>query len=304
MIDLSGVRVTGPLSPFAAGFAVELRRQGYAPGSAVNRLRLLAHLSRWLAEEGLDLHRLSQVEAERFLKARRASGYSNYRSSGSLTPLLAYLRGLGVVPIPPPAPAPAGDVEELLGRYRRYLILERGFKELTAEDYARAVRPFLSERVSPEGLGLDRLSVADVTAFAVASFPRQSRGRAKKTVVALRSLLRFLHLQGAILDRWPLRFPRSLDGGWQGCRGGWSQPRRKAFWPPATATPCKGVVTSRSSPCSCGLGCGPGRSRHLGSTTSTGGRAGGRDRCARQGWARGALATAGRCRRGDRCLSA
>ena len=198
MIDSSRVRVTGPLSPFAAGFVAELRRQGYAPGSAVHRLRLLAHLSRWLVEEGLDLHRFSSVEAERFLEARRASGYSNYRSSGSLTPLLAYLRGLGVVPTPPPAPAPAGEVEELLGCYRRYLTLERGFKELTAQDYARAVRPFLSERVSPEGLELDRLSAADVTAFAVASFPRQSRGRAKKTVVALRSLLRFLHLQGAI----------------------------------------------------------------------------------------------------------
>lgn len=73
MTDPSRVRVAGPLSPFAAGFAAELRRQGYAPGSATHRLRLLAHLSRWLAEEGLDLHRLSPVEGERFLDVRRAS---------------------------------------------------------------------------------------------------------------------------------------------------------------------------------------------------------------------------------------
>jgi hypothetical protein len=47
MSDSSRVRVTGPLSPFAASFVAELRRQGYAPGSAIHRLRLLAHLSRW-----------------------------------------------------------------------------------------------------------------------------------------------------------------------------------------------------------------------------------------------------------------
>lgn len=198
MTDPSRVRVAGPLSPFAAGFAAELRRQGYAPGSATHRLRLLAHLSRWLAEEGLDLHRLSPVEGERFLDVRRASGYSNYLSSKSLTPLLAYLRGLGAVPAPPPTLAPAGEVEELLDRYRGYLTVERGLEERTARDYVDGVRPFLNERSSPKGLDLARLSAADVTAFAAAHFPRQSRGVAKKTVVALRSLLRFLHLQGAV----------------------------------------------------------------------------------------------------------
>lgn len=31
MIDPSRVRMTGPLAPFTAGFAVELQRRGYIP---------------------------------------------------------------------------------------------------------------------------------------------------------------------------------------------------------------------------------------------------------------------------------
>ena len=49
------VRVVGPLEPYAAGFAAELTRLAI---SVVFRTRaveqLIAHLSRWLAGEGLD----------------------------------------------------------------------------------------------------------------------------------------------------------------------------------------------------------------------------------------------------------
>jgi integrase/recombinase XerD len=49
---MSGVRVTGPLEGFAAGFAVELEAAGYTPLSAANQLRLMAHLGRWMAAQG------------------------------------------------------------------------------------------------------------------------------------------------------------------------------------------------------------------------------------------------------------
>jgi integrase/recombinase XerD len=195
--DPSRVRVTGPLAPFKAGFATELSRQGYTPGSACMLLRVAAHLSRWLAARGLGAHDLSPAQAERFLVERRAAGYTHHVSGRSLASLLAHLRGLGAVP-PAPPPRPAGPVEELLDRYRLYLIGERGFREKTARHYASAVRPFLSERVSPQGLDLDRLCGADVSAFALHCARRQSCGTAKHTVGALRSLLGFLHREGLI----------------------------------------------------------------------------------------------------------
>ena len=41
--------VVGPLEPYAAGFAAELDRQGYAVGVACKQVGLAAHLSRWMA---------------------------------------------------------------------------------------------------------------------------------------------------------------------------------------------------------------------------------------------------------------
>lgn len=74
MADPSRVWITGPLSPFAQGFAAELARQGYRPNAAANQLQLIAHLSRWLAARGMDVGSLSSAVRSEFLVARRAQG--------------------------------------------------------------------------------------------------------------------------------------------------------------------------------------------------------------------------------------
>ncbi len=199
MTDPSGIRVSGPLEAFAAGFASELSRQGYTPRSAGFQMHLMAHLSRWLAGERLEARGLGAAEVERFLGARRAAGYTHHRTAQAMRPMLSYLRELGVTPMPPPS-APTGPVETALDRYRHYLTVERGLGRATARGYVDAVRPFLHGRVSPDGVALDlaRLTAGDVTAFVVARCPHQARGAAKLTVTALRSLLGFLHVEGAI----------------------------------------------------------------------------------------------------------
>lgn len=203
MSDSSRVRISGPLTPFLVGFADELARQGYTPNSQHRELQLAAHLSRWMGAEGLDSHALSPTEVERFVAVRRVAGYTNHTSTKALQPLLAYLREVGAAP-PAPAPVLDGPVDELLGRYRSYLTVERGLGEATARGYLDHVRPFLRERTTAEGLNLFDLSAADVIVFVTARCPGQARGTAKLTVTALRSLLGFLHVEGAI--------PRSLSG--------------------------------------------------------------------------------------------
>ena len=111
--DPSRVGVAGPLEAHAAGFAAELDRLGYASGSACGQMFLMAHVSRWLAGEGLDAGELTPGAAERFLAARRAAGYAQLRTAKALRPLLGYLRRLGVVPGAPPR-ASEGPVGELL----------------------------------------------------------------------------------------------------------------------------------------------------------------------------------------------
>jgi integrase/recombinase XerD len=111
MAGLSRVRVSGPLESYARGFAVELSRQGYTANSAALQLRLMAHVSRWLASEKLDVAGLTPGAVERFLVARRVAGYVDYLSPKALVPLLGYLRGLGVAPPAGPGVVAVGAVE-------------------------------------------------------------------------------------------------------------------------------------------------------------------------------------------------
>ena len=96
---------------------------GYRPNAAAVQLRLLAHLSRWLEREGIDPGDVREPELERFREEDLARVRS-LRIAGGLVPLLAYLRGLGVVPV---ADEPAlSGVELLLARYREYLLVRAG----------------------------------------------------------------------------------------------------------------------------------------------------------------------------------
>jgi integrase/recombinase XerD len=107
MEDPSRVRVTGPLEEHAAGFAGELSRLGYTSGSACGQMLLMAHVSRWLAGEGLDAGGLTAEASERFLAVRRAAGYTQLLSPKALVPLLGYLRRAGAA-TEGPAPVPGG----------------------------------------------------------------------------------------------------------------------------------------------------------------------------------------------------
>lgn len=197
MRDLSRIRVTGPLEPYVSGFVVALVERGYTPVSIGHQLRLMAHVSRWLASEGLGSDDLSPARVEEFVAARRGAGYVNYVTPRALVALLGYLRDLGVVP---PADEPAfSEVEELLVRYRAWLCSERGLAAVTTRNYADMVRPFLAARVGAVGgLDLRSLAAADVLAFVLAECPHRRPGSAKLLVTALRSLLGYLHVEEVI----------------------------------------------------------------------------------------------------------
>jgi hypothetical protein len=137
------------------------------------QLRLMAHLSGWLAREGLDAAALTAGAVEEFLVFRRAAGHTTLRSPRALEPLLRYLRELGVE-LPAPVVVMATPVDELLERYRRFLLGERGLAAGTVRGYVDIVRPFLAGRVAADGSGLERLAARDVTAFVLAECPGRS----------------------------------------------------------------------------------------------------------------------------------
>ena len=187
--------VRGPLAPWAAGFESWLAARGYAPRSVYHRVCLLSSLSRWLEREGLSAGDLTDEGAERFLDARRAAGRRTWVSSRCLALLLEYLREVGAVP--ESMPAVAGDaVDELLERYREYLVLERGLASRTIVEYQRTAQLFLEQR--PAGLELERLTAADVSGFLARECPRRTVPGARHLVSDLRPLLRYLHVAGLI----------------------------------------------------------------------------------------------------------
>ena len=217
----SWARVGGPLAPYADGFRAELERLGYTPLTAATHVRLMAHLSRWLAREGVEVPGLSAAVVDAYFAERRAAGYAGHVTGRALRPLASYLRRLGVIPPTVPAVA-ASPAERLLARYREYLLVERGLAGTTAELNVRMVRPFLAGRVheTDDSAALRHLTAGEVAAFVVSQSRQQPRS-VKRMVTALRSLLGFLHAEGVIGQPLPVfspagwtqaGLPRALDG--------------------------------------------------------------------------------------------
>jgi integrase/recombinase XerD len=188
--------VSGPLAPYAAGFELWLAARSYSASAAADRLYQFDQLSRWLERAGLGAGELTGEQAGRFAAGRRAAGLTSWSSPHSVTLPLEYLRQVGVAPMPVPA-SPQSPMEELLADYCRYLSVERGLSNHTVFDaYGPAARLFLSGRETADGLGLERLSAAEVSTFLARECPRRSMSGARDLVCAMRSLLRYLHLAG------------------------------------------------------------------------------------------------------------
>lgn len=191
----TGVRVGGPLAAHADGFRMVLAERGYAPSGAEGQLRVMAHLSRWLADRGLDGRELTPAVVGQFLQARRAAGCHEWFSERGIRPLLDHLREAGVAPVS--APVTADDpAEVLLARYRVYLVEERGLAASTVRNYLDVARPFVSTYwASPES-GLAGLTAAQVSEFVLAGCRTRRGGSVAALVVGMRALLRYLHLAG------------------------------------------------------------------------------------------------------------
>jgi len=139
-------QVVGPLAPLAGELLDELKAQGYSPSWSVVQLRLLAGLSCWLEDKELGGEGITAGVLEEFSAARIAAGGPSSRVLLPGGGLMRFLRSHGclavdVVPVPGPA-------EELLGRFRRHLTVERGLQLGTINNYERAARVLSSPAFS------------------------------------------------------------------------------------------------------------------------------------------------------------
>lgn len=183
----------GPLALHIDAFAERLIRQGYASTTVNEKLRLIAHLSRWLDRNKLPVEDLNEARIERFRRYRRRQGRVDGHAAATCKALLAQLREAGVIP---PSPDPRGDNarRRIEDDYRQYLVHERGLASATIINYVAVVRDFVEANPMP----LDTLCPNDIHAFIRRLSHKFSRRRLQLVVTALRSFFRYLQERGKI----------------------------------------------------------------------------------------------------------
>ncbi|WP_222432412.1 site-specific integrase [Leekyejoonella antrihumi] len=188
-----------------------MTQQSYTSGTIRNMLKELGQVGLWLSAEGLDVAQLDEEQVETFRAFRQASGYRRVPGPRAIVPLLSYLRQAGLVPAMVPSSTP---LEVLLDQFRSWLVQDRGLAATTVLRYEKTARRFLAEQACDSGrFEPAGLTGKDVNDFLLRECARVSAGSAKGRVAELRSVLRFLYLQGLT----PLRLGTAVPpvGGWR-----------------------------------------------------------------------------------------
>jgi integrase/recombinase XerD len=190
---VSRVLMSGPLAPFAGEYRLGLMARGYTGRSAVNELRQVARLSRWLGNRGLGARDLSREQIGEFLAFQRRSGRLRSRSRPGLLCLLGVLQARGVA-VEPAAPLPSAG-ELLLSSFERYLLVGRGLAAGTVAGYLAHAERFLAGL--PAG-GLLEISAAEVSQAVLRVSASVAAATAQNFISGLRAFLRFLFLEGFV----------------------------------------------------------------------------------------------------------
>ncbi|MGH9066425.1 MAG: tyrosine-type recombinase/integrase [Acidimicrobiales bacterium] len=192
----SQVRFVGPLAPYMAGYQEELEAKGYKPSSVAHHLQLVAKVSRWLESQGLGVAGLTPDRVETFFDLRRQHVGFLHTSAHALSGFVLHLERQGA--LDPSEPGEPTAVDRVLDNYRRHLLSEQGFVEAAARRYVHIAREFLSGCVAEGQLHLDAVKAETVIRFLRVACATRKPSTAKSVAVSLRSLLRFLYLEGLI----------------------------------------------------------------------------------------------------------
>ncbi|MEP7115070.1 MAG: tyrosine-type recombinase/integrase [Ilumatobacteraceae bacterium] len=198
MWEATRVRVSGPLAGEAAGLLETLAVRGYGGRSAVEHVRRLARLSRWLEREQLDAMAVDEQLVEAMIAALHADGHGRALTVRSFRVVLGVLRSHGVVP--PPTAMAVTPTTMLLDDYRGYLLVERGLMDSTVTGYLSTAAWFMTEVCGDDPARVAGLSAGDVSGFVLTVAQVRGPRSVNEAVVGVRSLLRYFHTTG-LIDR-------------------------------------------------------------------------------------------------------
>lgn len=189
----------GLLASHVGGFATHLAEEGYVQQTIRVKCAIVANLSCWLERREIALANVNEKQLRQFHASRRRRvGVHSWRNDVSgARQLLSYLRDRGCI-ARLPQKVDRTALGKLMADFERFLSSERGLSPLTLTNYVPVVRRFLTQRFKGRALHLQRLRPQDLHRFILSEARCMSRSRAKLTVTALRSFLRFLLQRGLI----------------------------------------------------------------------------------------------------------
>lgn len=209
---MSGTRrKPGEMGPYVEGYREWLTQWGYTSHTVRQMLKDLGQVGQWMSREALVTSQLDENAMTAFSTTCQSNGRRRRLGARAMVPLLMFLRELGVTP---PGHRTATPLTALLDEYRRWMVQERGLAPTTILRYENTARRFLQQQAVIDGvLQPAHLTGVDVNAFLLREFGRVSAGSAKGRVAELRSVLRFLYLQGLT----PLQLGTAVPpvGGWR-----------------------------------------------------------------------------------------
>lgn len=198
MIHPSTIQFSGALADHRYGLWEALLANGYSPLSALNVLRLAAHLSRWLQEQEQPLDALTHECIQTFFDARRGAGYTQFLTPRSLEVIVRHLEAVGAICLPLRVPALMSPVDQLVQEYRDYLRRERGLSADSVRAYGDIAGRFARSCVDEEPGAIAQLRAKDLTSFMLSASSRYSVGTTKYIVTVLRSFVRYLYVRGYV----------------------------------------------------------------------------------------------------------
>jgi site-specific recombinase XerD len=177
----------------------------------MEKIRLIALLSRWLAEKKIGIQELDEQRITDFLKARKNTLCRHRQVQHTLTQWLQYLRRSKIIPDPPP-PQAKNPIDLLLHDYGQFLTQERGLRQASLDNYLPVAGRFLSETFGKKTVNLHKLTTEAINEFIFRDASTFSPKRVQLTASALRSFLGFVYLRGQLATPLAASVPTVATG--------------------------------------------------------------------------------------------
>jgi site-specific recombinase XerD len=187
---------SAPGGSYLDGFAAQLKRGGYSPGTAVRYLRAAAHLGHFAHDHGGTLADIDLATFVDHLRTCRCpwskGGWRNRYTVYGAKHYRDYLVRIGVCRPASPAPDARRTEPELVTRFGLWLQKHHGAASSTIKLYSRHATSLMSALGGdPSGWG-----VADIRNFFLERATRSGKGSIEKLITSVRAFLRYLAVEG------------------------------------------------------------------------------------------------------------